>query len=478
MRSGHRNLKGGRRLPFGPIRGVMPVSTMTYKLLKSSFLGSELPTDRHVHIIGGGIAGLLTGFYLKKAGVPFTIYEKGERCGGLLGSHTHQYGRSEQAANGFLWCPEIQEVCDDLKLPVLGPKDSAKARYLVRRGRLRKMPLSPWELTGAMVRAAMPHRQEVDTVEEFGQLYFGPVMTRQVLEPAFAGIYGADIRNLSFPGALTALAQHMHHSKLLPLALWKGRREAKRNAPSFPHKRAGTHSFEGGMGAWVERLQAYLSDHIELGVDGFAKVDKDDKSQRIVLSVPAHVATHFFDEPTLKALLADVVYTPIVTATLFVERSQMSRFKDGFGCLIPRNEGKTILGVLFNSSTFAHRAWDDQTHVSLTCIMRDDTPERRLLKSTDQEVIALVKGELSDLLGLSGDPLESTTYRWPQGIPVYSPGLYKSWFQIDDLLKEHAPHVNLIGNYTGEISIRRMCQEIRKAILGEQPIALLPPAST
>ena len=34
---------------------------------------------KKVAIIGGGISGLVTAFYLKKAGIDFTIFEKQER---------------------------------------------------------------------------------------------------------------------------------------------------------------------------------------------------------------------------------------------------------------------------------------------------------------------------------------------------------------------------------------------------------------
>jgi oxygen-dependent protoporphyrinogen oxidase len=446
-----------------------------YRILESSFLGTPLSSDtKPIQIIGGGVAGLLTGFYLKQLGRSFTIYETSDRCGGLLGSHRHEYGRSEQAANGLLWCPELQEVCDILQLPVLEPKESAKARYIVRDGALHKMPLRPWELAAAAMRAMIPRTSRVETIEEFGQLYFGNTLTRQVLEPAFTGIYGADIAQLSFPGALTSLAQHMQQSALLPLALVKGRRAQAR--PKTSQHRVGTHSFEGGMGAFVGRLQEYLRDHIQLETDGFSAIDPD---ARLILATPAYVSASYFADDTqpghetIASLLKQVEYTPIVSMTLFVKRSAMAHFRDGFGCLLPRTEGMTILGVLFNSSTFAHRVWDDE-HVSLTCIMRDTSPEGALFTMPEDELATLVESELHTLLGLSAPAVERVLYRWPRGIPLYTHELYESWFVLDALLKEHVPHVNLIGNYTGEISIRRMCQEIRKATLGELPLAALP----
>ena len=78
---------------------------MNYPLLESAILGKKLHKSEHYRIIGGGIAGLLLGFYLKKAGVSFHIYEKTERAGGLLQTKKTRFGIAEGAANGVLWCP-------------------------------------------------------------------------------------------------------------------------------------------------------------------------------------------------------------------------------------------------------------------------------------------------------------------------------------------------------------------------------------
>ena len=37
---------------------------------------------KHLAILGGGIAGLSVGYYAKKNGIPFTIYEEKARIGG------------------------------------------------------------------------------------------------------------------------------------------------------------------------------------------------------------------------------------------------------------------------------------------------------------------------------------------------------------------------------------------------------------
>jgi len=40
-----------------------------------------------VAIVGAGLTGLTTAFYLKKAGVPFEVFEKENRAGGVIQTH-------------------------------------------------------------------------------------------------------------------------------------------------------------------------------------------------------------------------------------------------------------------------------------------------------------------------------------------------------------------------------------------------------
>ena len=57
--------------------------------------------DRHIHILGAGSAGLAVGYYAKKKGLPFTIYEASNRIGG--NAITLKYGdfRLDSGAHRF-----------------------------------------------------------------------------------------------------------------------------------------------------------------------------------------------------------------------------------------------------------------------------------------------------------------------------------------------------------------------------------------
>jgi len=424
---------------------------MNYQIQSTSFLGTPIQKGKTYTIIGAGISGLMIGFYLKKANIPFKIIEKSNQVGGVLQSQQTNYGLVERAANGFIWCPEIQWLCDELDLEILSPRQEAKARYIVKNRELRKIPFSVldgFRMAGAFFKT---HPQPFITLEDFGNYFFGKKNTQQVVAPAFAGIYGAKLEQLSFPGAMRKIAEGFNQTKYLRSAFKNMRSNG--TADEKKKRSAGTHSFKNGMGELTARLAEFLKDDIEFNVDG---ISQKENTENLIITAPAHQAQYFFDGK-IAELLGQVKYSSMISATAFFRKSSIEKFKVGFGCLIPRNEGITILGVLFNSCIFDHRVKNDDL-ISLTCMIRDDTPEKILINKSDEEFKSLIINDLMKLFGEVSPPEEMVVSRWPNGIPVYSPELYQNWFKLDDLLKENHDNRHLFGNYTGDISIRAMCQ--------------------
>ena len=396
---------------------------MNYQIQPTSILGTPISKGKTYTIIGAGISGLIGGFYLKKANIPFKIFEKSDKVGGVLQSQQTNYGLVERAANGFIWCPEMQYLCDELNLEILSPRQEAKARYMVKNHQLRKIPFSlldGFRMAGAFLKS---HPKPFTTLEDFGNYFFGKKITQQVVAPAFAGIYGAKLEHLSFPGAMRKIADGFNETNYLRGAFKKMHNNG---TPAEKKKRsAGTHSFKKGMGELTARLADFLKDDIEYNVDGIVQKDS---SENLIITVPAHQAQFFFDGK-MAEMLRQVKYTSMISATGFFQKSAIEKFKPGFGCLIPRNEGITILGVLFNSCIFDHRVQDDDL-ISLTCMMRDDTNDQTLINSTDKALEELIINDLGKLFGQVEAPEELVVSRWENGIPLYSPELYLSLIHI------------------------------------------------
>src|SRR3954451_22590956 len=100
-----------------------------------------------VAIIGAGITGLTAAFYLKRKGIPVTVYEAGGRAGGVIQSVRRDGFLAEFGPNTILeTSPKVSQLIKDARLETrrLDPDPAAEARYVVRYKRPIEMPASPF----------------------------------------------------------------------------------------------------------------------------------------------------------------------------------------------------------------------------------------------------------------------------------------------------------------------------------------------
>src|ERR1039457_5793268 len=170
---------------------------------------------KSVAIIGAGIAGLTAPFYLKRQGVPVTVYEAGRRVGGVIQSLRQDGFLAEFGPNTILeTSPKIAQLVRDVGLESrkLATDPKAEARYVVRHGRPIEMPGSPLgffttPLFTAKAKLAVlrepfmkPRRDAVE--ESIAQVVVRP-FNQEFLDHAIdalvAGIYAGDPHKLSLP---------------------------------------------------------------------------------------------------------------------------------------------------------------------------------------------------------------------------------------------------------------------------------------
>src|SRR5271156_1023017 len=98
-----------------------------------------------VAIIGAGITGLTAAFYLKRQGVPVTVYEAGRCVGGVIQSIRKDGFLAEFGPNTILeTSPKITQLVRDagLESRKLATDPKAEARYVVHGKRPIAMPSS------------------------------------------------------------------------------------------------------------------------------------------------------------------------------------------------------------------------------------------------------------------------------------------------------------------------------------------------
>jgi protoporphyrinogen oxidase len=397
----------------------------------SGVIGSIDLKNGPIHIFGGGICGLLFGYYLKKNNISFELHEKEKRVGGKISSTQSEDGLIESAANAIYSSPELLELLSDLEIDYLLPTPDLK-KLIYRNKRARTFPLTIIEVLKIIPKLfrKIPHERFNISVYDFFKPLVGEKVCDEVLSCAFNGIYATPIKELHFKSVFSS---NIKAKTYLSFFL-----ELKKNKPNnFKPKSI---SFDTGLQALINRLHEYLKDHIVLN-----------SKQTISLHQNAIICTDANDAATLirsthkdlANLLSTISYTRLNTTTVFA-KEKLDYLEDSFGVLYPYSEDKA-LGIINNKAIFKNRVNNPNLY-NYTIIS----------KSLDYK--------------LDGQQISSYKQTvWDKAFPIYNFERYNTIKQLRVELFNHPSRLAIFGNYVDGISIREMlkhtktfCENLRK----------------
>ncbi|HET9478171.1 MAG TPA: protoporphyrinogen oxidase [Pyrinomonadaceae bacterium] len=415
-------------------------------------IGTLNSSKKEATVVGAGISGMLAAYALDRNGYRVTLLEEKERAGGLIQTRNTGHGIAESAAHSLIATRPVRDLCRELGVELVAPRKEAKAKYIVRDGKLCRFPLTFGECVGTLTHAALGRSTSNDSqnLEFWARRHLGNVALDYLLTPFVRGLYGVQPAELGVATAFPSL--DLPEGKTLLGAMLTKRRNGastkekkSRAAPRF------------GMGDLVQRLEQRLEKRLGSRFHKGEKVDQLPEAANVIVATPAYAAARLIRpaSDTLADKLAEVRYTPIVSVTVFVDRRSFTRPLHGVGVLMPAREETKSLGILFNSSSFAHRVADESRFASFT-VMMGGTAQPHWLTASDDEISQAIKLELSAVLGIR-EPLETAIHRWPAALPQYSVNLRDVWACARESWCA-IPGRILFGNYTGQISLRGMIE--------------------
>jgi len=437
---------------------------------------------KSVAIIGAGITGLTAAFYLKRKGIPVTVYEASGRVGGVIQSLRQDGYLAEFGPNTLLeTSPKISQLVRDAGLQSrrLDPDPKAEARYVVRYQRPIAMPSKPLgffttDLFTLKAKLAVlrepfvpPRRDNVEeSIAQFVVRRFNQEFLDHAIDALVAGIYAGDPYKLSVTHAFPKLkALEDNYGSMIKGQLFGARDRKKRG--EIAKDRAPKFSFDEGLQVLPDTLARQLGDTVQLGACVTRLVQNP--GEWIVeykqggAELRAEHAAVIYAGTALKlaelkiesrqsidlAPLSEIRYPPVASVVLGFRREDVAHSCEGFGMLIPRIEGFKILGTIFSSSLFPNRA--PAGHHTLTSYIGGERyPE--LASLSPEKLYELTCEDLRVLLGVRGKPTFQHCVFYPRAIPQYNVG-YGRYRALMADAESKAAGLFLAGHYRDGVSL-------------------------
>lgn len=430
-------------------------------------------------VIGGGVTGLTCAYDLIRQNRSTLLVESSE-LGGLIRSEEKDGFLLECGPNVFLSKPPLVALLNELGIGdcIVKPVHRLFRQHVWYHGSPQRVPKDPvsffksplfdreWKpkILKNVFFGRVPNLPAEDaSVAEFFEPFVGHQAVSSLIAPAMKGLYGGSISVLSartiFPGMWDAGKRGLLFRQYLRERLKDGRGRI--------------FTIRGGM----KVLTAALSEHctkinavkkatvarVQREREGFEVELQDGEclsARKLFICTSGPSTATYLDLmlPDLSSQLRRIAYVPLVVAHLSVPLDA-PLLEKSFGMLFPSEEGRRLLGVMFNSLLFPHVAPEGK---HLCTVMLGGSSGHDALELSEAKVKDVVAKELKDALGIVPEDFLQVT-RWVRAIPEFFIGHYKIVQNMRNV-EANFPGIYFVGTDIGNPGVADRVRIAREAV--------------
>ena len=422
-----------------------------------------------VVVIGAGLTGLTTAFYLKKSGLSVAVIERSSRIGGVIQTVKEDGFIFETGPNtGVIAHPEVAELFEDLApLCTLETANlEAKKRLILQNGRWEALPSGLWKAVKTPLFTfkdklrllGEPFRKRgnnpFESIAELVKRRMGVSFLNYAVDPFISGIYAGEPSKLVTKYALPKL--YMLEQDYGSFIVGGFKKSFAKKEPRMSKATREVFAAKGGLGSMISALGSSIgSENIHLSselvivsktdvgyITSFSNINQI-HSKWVVSTADAEALPSIFPFiPTSTLKPIEALRYAAVTQVILGYKKWSGCDVNAFGGLIPTIENRKILGVLFTSSFFGNRAPDGGVLLS---VFMGGVKRPEVYDMSDEAIKTIVLDELKDIMELQdATPDLIHIYRYKRAIPQYEASTKERLEAIQEI-QEQYPNLILSG---------------------------------
>ena len=336
--------------------------------------------ESKVLIIGGGLAGLSSAWYLQKKNIPYTLIESSKRFGGLIESHHEGGSIIEYGPDSFITRkPWALDLVRDLNIDdeLIFVNKTNERIYIYLNNKLIPLPdglrlLIPSKISPFLFSSIMSLRGRLrllldivipkknidndESVESFVTRRFGREALVNIAEPILGGVYNS---KMSTQSILSTFPQFKKLEKEYG-SLIRGMRKTNKMQKEQASYEKGFASLHQGMDTLINTLVKSLkgklileSEVTEIHNDKTIKL-KDGSSlnfQYLILATQANTSSELLKNynENISDLLGRIRYESVGCVSFVFNENDISQNINSHGVVVPGVSNKNIDGIQFSS---------------------------------------------------------------------------------------------------------------------------------
>lgn len=433
-----------------------------------------------ITVVGGGITGMCTMHYLKRAlgekasEFKFILIEKNPYLGGKIHS-VHQDGFiMETGADSMVARhPGVLELVRELQFESELVYNETGISYIHTNNELHAIPAGstfgiPMSVesleASTLVSAEGKERALKDlqlpnpgftketSIGEFLEYFLGEELVKKQIAPVLAGVYSGDLYQLSLNSTLPYLVDYKNEYG----SIIKGFEANREQFEKASNKKF--ISFKQGLSALIDELERQLENVQFIKEVGLERVSKSAGryelalhngetiiADHVVLALPNEAVARVVDERERFGDLFEQ-FTTGSAITMYVGYNVPDSVlpADGTGFIVSHNSG-----LVCNASTWTSRKWKHTSangNLLVRLFYKSVNPRYEELKAmSDDELLKVAKQDIELSLGISEEPALAEVTKWIDQMPKYDLAHNEALGKLVAKFEEVYPNVHLAG---------------------------------